>query len=157
MTYSIVSLLLAVSLPLAVGFGASQLMTNSASVYNAFILPPFSPPAYAFGMVWTVLYVLMGFASFLILHAKVEKSKKKLALTVYLGQLCVNFFWTYFFFSLGWKLFAFFWLLFLLVLLLFCMRQFLSVSVGAFVLLVPYLLWSIFATYLNLALYILNG
>ncbi len=156
MLYRISLLLLALFLPLAVGFGASQLSSQSFHIYTNFILPPLAPPPYVFGPVWTVLYALMGLSSYLIFRAKAEKAAKIQALVLYTTQLIVNFFWTYFFFVLQWRLFAFFWLLFLLSLLFLCMKSFRNISYGAYILLIPYAFWLCFAGYLNISLYMLN-
>ncbi len=147
---------LALFLPLAVGFGASQISSQSFQIYTNFILPPLAPPAYVFGPVWTILYALMGLASYFIFRAKAEKAQKIKALALYAAQLVVNFFWTYFFFVLQWRLFAFFWLLFLLSLLFLCMKSFRNISPWAFILLIPYASWLFFAAYLNISLYMLN-
>ncbi len=156
MLYNIAMLIFFVGLPLLVGFGASQLSVNSAAAYASFVLPPWAPPGAIFGIVWTVLYVLMGLAAYMVWNSKGQKHRRKTALRLYFLQLAVNFFWTYFFFALQWRLFAFFWLLLLLTLLFFCMQKFKQISLAAYVFLSPYFLWCLFAAYLNISIYILN-
>ncbi len=157
MYISIFILFLAFCIPLSVGYAASALSVGSSQMYATFILPPLSPPSTLFGPVWTVIYILMGVASFLVWRAPVTCSVKGHALLLYIIQLGINFLWPFFFFNLQCHLFAFFWLLLLLGTLLVCMRAFKSISPWAFYLLIPYMLWGLFAAYLNLGIYILNG
>ncbi len=149
-------LIIAFGFPLGIGYGASKISANSFQIYSELTLPPLAPPGFVFGLVWTVLYLLMGWASYLVWQADSVTSFKKKALLLYAVQLGVNFFWTLFFFNLSWKLFAFWWLLLLLALLWSCMIRFKKISRPAFWLLWPYLLWGIFAAYLNLSIYFLN-
>ncbi len=148
---------MAILTPLLVGFFASKLSADSAATYNTFVLPPLAPPGYLFGIVWSIIYILMGIASYLVLEGKAAKKQKIKAACLYFSQLGINFFWTYIFFTLDLKLFAFFWLLLLLSILFLCMQSFKAVSYLGFLLLCPYFLWCIFAAYLNISLYILNS
>lgn len=144
------------ALPLIVG-GLSGLITNgSMEAFGMLQKPALSPPVYLFPIVWTLLYILMGAASYLILRANAGKSLTKTALTLYLAQLAVNFLWPIFFFTLGWYFFSIFWLLLLLVLVILTTLLFAKISDAAAYLMTPYLLWLIFAGYLNLAVALLN-
>lgn len=108
-----------------------------------------------FPVVWTVLYILMGIASYLVLtSAKPNRSRS--ALLVYGVQLFFNFFWPILFFSLKLYLSAFFWLVLLWLLILVTTVLFYKIAKPAGLLLVPYLLWVAFAGYLNLGIYLLN-
>ncbi len=149
------SLFIALLIPLSIGFVASQLAPQSATLYASFNLPPLSPPAYLFGPVWMALYILMGFASHLVYQNKIKT--RHTALTLYAIQLVLNFSWTYIFFTLGWQLMAFFWLILLISLLLVCLYYFYQVSRKAALLLLPTLLWCLFAAYLNLGIYLRNA
>ncbi len=156
MPRNILSLAIALFIPLSIGFLASTLAPQSASLYATFILPPFSPPAYLFGPVWMGLYILMGLASYAVHQSKHKPKAKHTALTLYFIQLIFNFAWTYIFFTLGWQLMAFFWLIILISLLVVCLYYFYQVSLKAVLLLLPTLLWCLFAAYLNLGIYLLN-
>lgn len=118
--------------------------------------PPLAPPGYLFPIVWTVLYTLMGIASYLILSSDASKEEIHNALFVYGLQLGVNFFWSIFFFNLEWYFFSFFWLLLLWSFILYTIVLFYRISKPAAYLLIPYLLWVTFAGYLNLGIAILN-
>ncbi len=143
-------------LPLCVGYASSSLFTSMPQVYNSFILPPFAPPASAFGIVWTLIFILMGISAFIIVRSNAPYKKKVHAIRLYFLQLLVNFFWTYIFFTLNLKLFAFFWIVLLFVLVICMAKAFRSISKLADNLLIPYILWLLYAAYLNGGIYLLN-
>lgn len=118
--------------------------------------PPLSPPGWLFPVVWTILFLLMGIASYLVFTSKESRDAVNTALLVYGIQLVVNFFWSIFFFNLGAYLFSFFWLILLWVLILAVLLLFRRISRAAGYLMLPYLLWVSFAGYLNLAIYLIN-
>ena len=118
--------------------------------------PPLSPPGWLFPVVWTLLYLMMGLASCLVLESGGERKQISAALTLYGVQLAVNFFWSIFFFNMQLYLFSFFWLVLLWCLILATLISFYQLSKPAGLLLVPYLLWVTFAGYLNLAIALLN-
>ena len=107
-------------------------------------------------MVWTLLFFLMGVASYLVSVGEDVRGDKRRALTLYALQLGANFLWTILFFNLGRYLLAFVWLLFLWVLILCTLRLFWRLSRPAGLLLLPYLLWVAFAGYLNFGIWLLN-
>ncbi len=147
---------LLLAIPLAIGFLASSLFSDTALVYNAFNLPPFSPPASIFGIAWTIIYILMGIASFFIFTAKAQRKDKISALFIYFFQLIINFFWTYIFFNLNLQLIAFLWIIFLILLVYILIKKFYPISKIASYLLLPYFLWLCYASYLNLFIFLLN-
>ena len=124
--------------------------------YGMVTKPPLSPTAILFPIVWTILYVLMGVGSYLMLTFDGRKEEIKSALSVYVWQLLVNFLWTTFFFNFGWYLFSFFWLVLLWILVLIMLIRFYRVSKVAAYINIPYLVWLTFAGYLNLGVYFLN-
>lgn len=147
-------LLISILLPLAVG-GLSAIITGSAM--QDFMLlnkPLLSPPAWVFPVVWTILYILMGIASYIVWQSK--DRNKDLALKIYALQLIFNFFWSYIFFNMQNYLFAFIWLMILWLLIIVTTVLFYRINKTAGYLLIPYLLWVTFAAYLNLAIYLMN-
>lgn len=140
-------------LPLAVGGLAAFLTRNSMDLFAMVKKPPLSPPGWLFPVVWTILYLLMGFASYLVL---VAEKPGRTAWKFYLAQLAFNFVWPILFFHLQMYLLSFVWLLLLWILILVTILWFTRSSRLAGYLLIPYLLWVTFAGYLNLGIYILN-
>ena len=140
-----------IALPLFVGILSGILIRNGVREYGALEKPFLSPPGFLFPIVWTILYVLMGIGSYLVLI-----NDGKSPISIYGWQLIVNFLWPTFFFNFKWYLFSFFWLLLLWGLVAVMLAQFYRVSKVAAYLNVPYLVWLTFAAYLNLGVYLLN-
>lgn len=137
--------------------GIGALLGGNMDAFQEINKPSFSPPAILFPIVWSILYILMGISSYLICvnNSDFEKFKYK-ALGVYLIQLIINSLWTLFFFRLEWFLFAFIWLILLLVFVIIMFIKFYKISPIAGLLQIPYVLWLIFAGVLNYAIYTLN-
>lgn len=148
-------LILFIGFALTAGFLGSLLGVNMASFKNL-KKPFFTPPSIAFPIIWTMLYILMGISSYLICCNKTDKKFKKRACFFYLIQLLVNTLWSLFFFRFGWYLFAFFWLLLLIALVIVMIIKFYKLKPLAAYLQIPYLLWLIIAGILNLSIVILN-
>ena len=152
MKINIKQLILCIAIPLLVGGLAAFLTRDNMDIFTQLDKPPLSPPGILFPIVWTILYTLMGIASYLVVSSDADKEEIQNALFVYGLQLAVNFFWSIFFFNLGWYLFAFFWLLLLWGFILYTIVVFYQISKPAAYLLIPYLLWVTFAGYLNFAI-----
>lgn len=149
-------LLLCILIPLAVG-GLSALLTKDNMIAFEYIRKPApTPPAAVFPIVWTILYVLMGIASYLVITSGASAQDKKSALLFYALQLIFNFFWSIVFFNLEAYLFAFVWLLILWLLIIITTVKFFRISKTAGFLFLPYLIWVSFAAYLNYGVYRLN-
>ena len=148
-------LLICLIIPLAVG-GLATLLSGGMDSYRVLNQPPLSPPGWVFPVVWTVLYLLMGYASYRVLTSSADKSDIKRALTFYGIQLALNFLWPIIFFGLGWYWAAFVLLIVLWVFIYLTMRMFGLIDDTAENLLIPYLLWVTFAGYLNLGVALLN-
>ena len=145
-----------IAVPLAVGGLAAFFSRENIGMFNLIEKPPLSPPNWLFPIVWTILYILMGMASYIIFVSTQEKSTIKIALKIYATQLLFNFLWPILFFNLGLYFFAFFWLLALLALIIFTTNLFYKISKLAAYLMIPYILWVFWAGYLILGIAILN-
>lgn len=145
------TLIISVLIPLAVGTLSALFSGRMDMVRNQ---PALTPPAFIFPIVWTILYILMGISSYLINES--DSPDKTGALTVYALQLVFNFFWSIVFFGFSWYLFAFLWLLIMLLLIAVMIYRFYQISPLAAYLQIPYLLWCLFAAYLNFMIYRLN-
>ena len=139
-------------LPILIG-GIVGLIISPSIDYSNLNKPPLSPPSILFPIVWTILYVLMGI-SYGILDAKsLTDSKSNF---IYYFQLFVNALWPIFFFTFEWRFFALLWIILLVFLVLLMVKEFYNKNKISGLLQIPYLLWTIFATYLNLGVYLLN-
>ena len=149
-------LAISVLLPLAVGGVSSLLTKDSMKAFSKLEQPPLSPPGWLFPIAWSILYLCMGIASYLIYREGPDKENVKNALRLYGLQLLFNFLWPIFFFRFDWFLFSFFWLLALWLQVLSLLSKAGNINKTARNLLIPYLAWLTFAAYLNLGVYLLN-
>lgn len=115
---------------------------------------PIDVPGIIFPIVWGILYLLMSISCYLITESKDEGKEK--AITIYGIQLLINSVWSLIFFGFETYLFAFIWLLLLLVSVIIMIKEFYKIDKRAAYLNIPYVLWIIFAGYLNLGIYLLN-
>ncbi len=155
MKENVKKLLISLAIPLAVG-GLSWLLSGAMGQYRALNQPPLSPPGWLFPIVWTILYLLMGYSSYRVYTAGKPPALTQRALKLYFAQLAVNFLWPIVFFVFSWYLAAFFVLIALWILILLTVKAFSAIDETAGDLLIPYLLWVTFAGYLNLGVYFLN-
>ena len=158
----VLKLVIAIAIPLLVG-GLSAFLTKDAMmVFDTIKKPPLAPPGIVFPIVWTILYVLMGIASYLIYNLdenKLTSSQvvlKKNTLIIYVVQLIFNFFWSIIFFKFSMYKFAFVWLVLLWEPVFMFIKSAMKLNKAAAYLMLPYLLWMTFAAYLNIMIVILN-
>lgn len=123
--------------------------------YEQLIKPVLSPPGYIFPIVWTMLYTLMGISLYIISETESNVNPNK-AYTLYLYQLIVNSLWTVLFFGLNLTFISFLWIILLIILVILMIKEFLKINKTAAYLQIPYLIWLLFALYLNFGFYILN-
>ena len=125
------------------------LIRDSFSTYKDLVQPMFAPPSYLFPVAWTILYILMSIAVIFV------KDNDK-CLKIYYIQLILNIIWTPIFFSFGNYLLALIDLIFLLLLVIYMTYLFYKENNKTIYLLIPYVLWLLFAGYLNLFIYLYN-
>lgn len=147
-------LIISILVPLGLGLLVGLLTNSSVSSLVNLNLPRFQPPSILFPIVWTILYVLMGISAYLIDTS--YSCYSGTCLIIYYVQLLVNLLWSFIFFVLDLRLFAFIWILLLDVLVIYMIWCFLGVNKKAAYLQLPYLLWILFATFLNFSIYVLN-
>ena len=143
---------LSIIIPLALGGIVGFLISGSMN-YDTLNQPPLSPPSILFPIVWTILYALMGISFGILRDKGLADPDVKL---IYYAQLIVNLLWPIAFFVLEWRLFAFIWILILYALVAIMIITFYRRDKTAALLQLPYLIWVLFASYLNLGVYILN-
>lgn len=142
---------LVISLAISLGAGLlGTLLSGGMRTYETTYKPPLSPPAWLFPVVWTILYVLMGVAAYLVSQS--SSPQREQALQVYAIQLALNVLWAPLFFGLEHYFLAFLVLALLWIAILAAIRRFAKINLCAGRLLIPYFLWVTFAGYLNLAI-----
>jgi len=146
-------LLGSIALPLFVGGASYFLIRNNINIFDSINKPPLTPPRIVFPIAWTILYLLMGIASYL---ASSDFKQNKKGFIFYIAQLVFNFFWSIIFFNYKQYLFAYIWIILLWALIVLTFVYFYKENKVAGILLIPYILWVTFASYLNLAIYLLN-
>lgn len=138
----------------AAGIGAVASI-EAADFYQQLQLPSWAPPAWLFGPVWTMLYLLMAIGAWLVWRADKSKSTQA-ALLIFIVQLLPNALWSWLFFSWKQGALAFADILLLIVLVVTTCVLFWKISRTAAVLLLPYLAWILFAAALNYSVWKLN-
>lgn len=134
------------------GGGIVAFIMKDAINYSNLNKPLLSPPSIVFPIAWTIIYLLIGI-SYLIYRK--ENDNKKTIFIYYIG-LFFNFIWSIIFFNLKWYLFSIVWIIVLIILVIILMKRYFKENKTSFYLLIPYILWLLFATYLNIRVYLLN-
>jgi tryptophan-rich sensory protein len=153
----IIKLVISVIVSLAAG-GIGSLFTFKAipTWYAGLKKPPYTPPNWAFGPVWTTLYILMGISVFLIWQKGLVMDGVLLAFTLFWIQLVLNALWSIIFFGKRSKGGGVITIIVLWFLILATMITSFRVSGWAGALLIPYILWVSIASYLNIGIWLLN-
>ena len=142
------SILIPVILGSIVGFIISGFID-----YNSLIKPPFAPPSILFPIIWTILYVLMGLSYGILDSNNLVDYDINF---IYYLQLIFNLLWPIIFFVFEARLFAFIWIIILAILVIIMTVKFFRKNQISGILQIPYIVWTLFATYLNLSIYLLN-
>ncbi|MEW5923169.1 MAG: TspO/MBR family protein [Candidatus Zixiibacteriota bacterium] len=150
---NIFGLVIAVGLCLAVGFISGRSVPGEW--YQELAKPTWTPPNWIFAPVWTILYIAMGIAAWLVWRQS-GFATAAIPLSVFLLQLLLNGLWSWFFFGMRNPGLAFadiiiLWLAILATMILFWMRQ-----AAAGILILPYLVWVSYASALNFAIWRMN-
>ena len=120
--------------------------------YQILNKPPLSPPKILFPIIWSIIYLLMGISYKLFRN----NSDEKLGIIFYYSQLFVNLLWSIINFVFKWRFISILWIILLDILVIITMSIFKKHSTKSFYLLIPYLIWILFATYLTIGIFILN-
>jgi benzodiazapine receptor len=154
---TLIRFLAAFGLTAAAAVIAGLFSMNSSMIYEALELPSFAPPAALFMPVWIILYILMAVAFFIILQKGGETAEKKNAVNYYIIQLVFNVFWSLLFFTFCLRVAALIDIFILVVYIIITTVKFYRINKAAGILMLPYLIWTVFATILNFAIVVLNG
>jgi benzodiazapine receptor len=153
----IVRLVIAILIPLVAGFlGSIFTMPSIPTWYAAINKPAWNPPNWIFGPVWTILFILMGIALWLIWEKGLDKIQVRTAVNIFSAQLVLNIVWSLLFFGLHSPLWAFIEIIALWLMILWTIIAFYRLDKTAGLILIPYILWVSFASFLNFTVMRLN-
>lgn len=154
---NIVKLITAISVSELAGvLGSIFTFSQVKTWYLTLNKPTLNPPSWIFGPVWTTLYFLMGVAAYIVWNKGLDRKDVKIALTVFIIQLILNTVWSIIFFGTHNTGLAFFEIIFLWLSIVLTIFLFYKISPTAGYLLIPYILWVSFASYLNYSIWVLN-
>lgn len=143
-------LIISIVIPLGLGIITSLLIkTNMYDVINK---PELSPPKIVFPIVWTILYILLGISNYLIN----KNGKKEVPNLIYYIGLGINLIWPFIFFNLKEYLIALIWLIILIVFVVTMIIEYFKINKLSAYLQIPYIIWLLFALYLNYQVFLLN-
>jgi translocator protein len=149
--------IISVIVPVCAGLIGAIFTTGAIPTwYASLVKPALSPPNWIFAPVWTSLYILMGIAAFLVWRKGLKHKGVKTALALFIGQLVLNLFWSIIFFGLHNAFLAFIEIAALWISIVLTIIYFYKVSKAAGILLLPYIIWVSFASYLSYSIWILN-
>lgn len=138
--------------PLIIGISIS-ILTRGNFEFQNLNQPPLTPPSILFPIIWTILYLLIGISYYLY---NKNTYTEKIEIIIYYTQLLVNALWSIIFFTLKLRFFSIIWILTLIILIYLLISLFKQKYKPSAYLLIPYLIWCIFATYLTIGIYLLN-
>lgn len=161
MKFNLPKLAISLLLPLFIGYlGSLFTISQIQTWYSQINKPSLLPPNGIFGPVWTTLYILMGVAFYFIWTEKIGKKQKDAdrswAIKIYMVQLALNLLWSIVFFKFHLLTLAVAEILVLWVMIFFTIIEFRKIKAVTMWLLIPYLAWVTFATYLTAAVWWLN-
>ncbi len=136
-----------------IGGSIVGLIINKSIDYNYLVNPPLSPPSYLFPIVWSILYSLIGTSYYIY---RKNNNDDSLTIRLYYIQLILNYLWSIIFFTLKLRTLAVIWIIILAITIIYLMIRFYKEEITSFYLFIPYILWVLFATYLNIGIIVLN-
>jgi benzodiazapine receptor len=160
-SFKITKLIISLAVTLGAGVIGSLFSMNSKGVYYSLNLPSFAPPANTFGIVWTLLFIIMGIAFYRVwMYYTPDNNNQsgsvKDALIYFIVQLIFNVLWSILFFGLYLKTAALFDVVILLFYIIVTTIKFNKIDKIAAYMMIPYIIWVAFATILNMSIIFLN-
>lgn len=151
---NIKKLIIYIVVTIFIGSFFTLFIMNSFNIYDTITKPFLSPSKIVFPIVWSVLYILMGISIYMVSESKYLYKDKSYIL--YFLQLFINSIWPLFFFKFRLFFISFLIILLLLYLVIKMILEFNKIKKYIAYIQIPYLLWLLFATYLNLGVFLLN-
>jgi tryptophan-rich sensory protein len=125
--------------------------------YAGLSKPKFVPPDALFGPVWILLFILIGISLFFILEHGIDKKRMQTkAILIFAAQMVLNIFWSILFFGLKSPLLGLIDIILLDIAVIYMIIEYYKIRKEAAYLLIPYVFWILFATYLNFSILMLN-
>ena len=153
----IIRLIISIVVCQLAGFIGSLFTTPAIPTWYASLnKPSFTPPNWLFSPVWISLYFLMGISLFIVWHVGFKEKNVKIAIAIFAIQLILNSLWSVVFFGSKSTLGGFIVIIFLWIAILATIISFFKISKAAGILLIPYILWVSYASFLNFFLFWLN-
>lgn len=154
--FKLIPFLISIFIPISGAFLVSKTFGNAIHLYYELDRPIFAPPAMVFPIVWSTLYILMGFACYRIYMIRDTGENTGTALFYYIIQLLLNYFWYVLFFGLRLYGLSFIELIILFIFEIITFIKFIKLDKIAGLLLIPYILWSISGEVLNFFIWMKN-
>ena len=151
-----VKAIVTIAIPLVVGALSGFLIRNNVFIYDVLQKPPFSLPNNLFSIVWGILYLAMGISLYLFTKTEMSQDNKSYGISVFAFQLLLNFFWPILFFNFRMYLLAFLLIIVLFVFVAITIFVFYNANKASGIILLPYLLFLVYAGYLNFGVWFLN-
>ncbi|WP_066894302.1 TspO/MBR family protein [Clostridium nigeriense] len=152
----IIPLLLNIIIPLLGGLIVGYINRNSMDTYRNLKKFVFTPPDIVFAVVWIILYILMGIAAYRIYVKNKSNIDDKGAYFFYIIQLILNFMWSFIFFTFRLYGISFLWIIMLFVFVIITFIKFIKIDKIAGLLLIPYMIWLVYAGFLNFFIWVFN-
>lgn len=157
----VIKFIISILIPLIIGYISifiSKLFAgiDISTYYSQLIKPGFAPPSFIFPIVWTIIYILMGISAYMIMKKGRNLSKVKDAMFYYYLQLGLNFLWMILFFGLDLRFTALVDLIILIIVIVVMIIKFYKIDKRASYINIPYLIWSLYALFLNYFIWIIN-
>ena len=149
--FTFIAAILISFIPGAIGVLFTPMTGHTDPWFNSLAQSALTPPPIVFSIAWTILYILLGIALFLVWRSKKQKKRGVISTGEWLFffQMVLNALWSYVFFGLHMPTLALFVLLALIIVSVYMDREFGKVSPAAYYLVWPYIAWLAFAFYLN--------
>ena len=153
--------IISILIPLIVGYLSnvlSRLLSgiSTSTYYSQLIKPSFAPPAFIFPIVWTILYILMGISSYLILRKGYNLPKVRDAIFYYGLQLVLNFIWSILFFGFGLRFTALIDIIIMILVSIIMISKFSKIDKRSGYINLIYLMWLVYAGFLNYFIWFIN-
>ncbi|ADG71046.1 TspO/MBR family protein [Brachyspira murdochii] len=150
----IITLIISIAVCLSIGaLGGLSVKADNFVWYNSLNRSPLNPPNILFPIAWGILYILLAVSITLVIN---KKPVNKQAVIIFIIQLLLNSFWTFIFFGLKQPLFGLIEIIILDIMIIINIIKFKPISKAASILLIPYLAWCLFASYLTLYVVMFN-